>query len=412
MRRNDNGHDNSQAMSWLDLLRFAGGGLRGHGLRTGLSLVGVAIGVCAVVVLTALGEGAKRYVVDQFASLGTNIIIVLPGRTETTGTFGIGGVPNDLTLDDAQAIARSIPHARRVAPLVAGTEELAYGERRRQLAILGTTSEMLEARNLIMGSGEFLPPEEMFRASSVAVLGHKAARELFDARDPLGEVVRIGGWRMRVIGVLAEQGTKMGVNFDDVAMIPVSTGMKMLNRSSLFRIIIQVSAHSDMATAKQQILDLLVERHEEEDVTILTQDAVITTFGDILNTLTLVVAAIGAISLSVAGIGIMNVMLVSISERTREVGLLKAVGASRGQILGAFLAEAAFISTAGGLIGLGLGWLGVRVLIRFFPALPASPPTWAVLSALVVSVSVGIVFGFLPARRATKLDPVAALGHH
>ncbi|MDH3254209.1 MAG: ABC transporter permease, partial [Acidobacteriota bacterium] len=195
MRRNDNGHDNSQAMSWLDLLRFAGGGLRGHGLRTGLSLVGVAIGVCAVVVLTALGEGAKRYVVDQFASLGTNIIIVLPGRTETTGTFGIGGVPNDLTLDDAQAIARSIPHARRVAPLVAGTEELAYGERRRQLAILGTTSEMLEARNLIMGSGEFLPPEEMFRASSVAVLGHKAARELFDARDPLGEVVRIGGWR-------------------------------------------------------------------------------------------------------------------------------------------------------------------------------------------------------------------------
>ena len=408
----DPGSQASQTMSWLDLLRFAAGGLRGHSLRTALSLLGVAIGVAAVIILTALGEGAKRYVVEQFASLGTNIIIVLPGKTETTGSFGIGGVPNDLTLDDAQAIARTIPQATAVAPVTAGTEELSYGERRRQLAVLGTTNQLLTARDLVMGSGEFLPDEEIFRATSVVVLGDKAARELFDERDPIGEVVRVGGWRMRVIGVLAKQGTKMGINFDDVVMIPVQTGMKMLNRSSLFRIIIQVTAHSDMNIAKQQILDLLVDRHEEEDVTILTQDAVITTFGDILNTLTLVVAAIGAISLSVAGIGIMNLMLVSISERTREVGLLKAVGASRGQILGAFLSEAAFISTAGGLIGLAVGWIGVRVLVRVFPALPASPPTWAVITALAISVSVGIIFGFLPARRATLLDPVAALGHH
>jgi putative ABC transport system permease protein len=399
-------------MGWPELLRFASGGLRGHRLRTALSLLGVAIGVSAVVILTALGEGAKRYVVEQFASLGTNIIIVLPGKTETTGTFGIGGVPNDLTLEDTEAIQRSITQAQHVSPIVAGTEELAYGERRRQLAVLGTTSEMKPARNIEIGAGEFLPEEEMFRSSPVVVLGHKAARELFDERDPIGEIVRLGGWRMRVIGVLAEQGTKMGVNFDDVAIIPVQTGMKMLNRSSLFRIIIRVHAHSDMDTAKQQILDLLVERHEEEDVTILTQDAVITTFGDILTTLTLVVAAIGAISLSVAGIGIMNLMLVSISERTREVGLLKAVGASRGQILSAFLCEAAFISTSGGLIGLGIGWLGVKLLVRVFPALPATPPTWAVITAMLVSVGVGIVFGFLPARRATRLDPVTALGHH
>lgn len=402
----------SQSMSWLDLLLFAGGGLRGHHLRTVLSLLGVAIGVSAVIVLTALGEGAKRYVVEQFASLGTNIIIVLPGKTETTGSFGIGGVPNDLTLDDAQAIARTVPQAVHVAPITAGTEELSYRERRRQLAVLGTTSEMMAARDLVMGSGEFLPEEEMHRSTSVAVLGDQAARELFDERNPIGEVVRIGGWRMRVIGVLAKQGTKMGINFDDVVIIPVQTGMKMLNRSSLFRIIVQVTAHSDMNVAKERILDVLIERHEEEDVTILTQDAVITTFGDILDTLTLVVAAIGAISLSVAGIGIMNLMLVSISERTREVGLLKAIGASRGQILGAFLTEAAFISTTGGLIGLGLGWLGVRILVQVFPVLPASPPTWAVIAALVISVSVGIIFGFLPARRATRLDPVTALGHH
>jgi putative ABC transport system permease protein len=399
-------------MSWIDLLRFAGGGLRGHVLRTGLSLLGVAIGVSAVVILTGLGEGAKRYVVDQFASLGTNIVIVLPGKTETTGTFGIGGVPNDLTLDDAQAIARSIPHAEYVAPIVAGTEELSFRERRRQLAVLGSTTEMLPARNLEMERGEFIPRDEMFRASPVVVLGHKAARELFDARNPIGEVVRLGGWRLRVIGVLAQQGTKMGVDFDDIAIIPVQTGMKMFNRSSLFRIVVKVYAHSDMESAKDRILALFIERHQEEDVTILTQDAVITTFGDILTTLTLVVAAIAAISLSVAGIGIMNVMLVSISERTREVGLLKAVGASRGQILGAFLCEAAFISTAGGVIGLGLGLLGVQALVQVFPAFPARPPDWAVVTALGVSIAVGIVFGFLPARRATRLDPVEALGHH
>jgi putative ABC transport system permease protein len=401
----------SHSMSWLEVARFAAGGVKGHGLRTGLSLLGVTIGVTAVIILTALGEGAKRYVIEQFASLGTNLVIVLPGKTETTGSFGIGGVPNDLTLEDAQAIARLVPQARRVAPLVAGTEELSYGERRRQLAVMGTTRSMMEVRDLVVGRGDFLPDEEMFRGSSVAVLGHKAARELFDAQDPIGKVVRIGGWRMRVVGVLAEQGTKLGVNFDDVAIIPVQTGMKMLNRSSLFRIIVQVWAHSDLDAARDRILALLTERHEEEDVTILTQDAVISTFGDILNTLTLVVAAIGAISLSVAGIGIMNVMLVSVSERTREIGLLKAVGASRGQILGAFLTEAAFISSAGGLLGLALGWFAVRVLVGVFPMLPASPPSWAVGAALGVSLGVGLGFGFLPARRATRLDPVAALGH-
>jgi putative ABC transport system permease protein len=398
-------------MSWIDLMKFAGGGIRGHGLRTGLSLLGVTIGVCAVVLLTALGEGARQYVVNQFASLGTNLLIVLPGRTETSGTFGIGGVPNDLTLEDAQAIARLVPQARRVAPVTAGTEELAYGEKRRQLAVLGTTYAMKEARELKVARGEFLPDDEMFRGAPVVVLGHKAAREVFGPTDPLGEMVRVGDWRFRVIGVMAKQGVKLGVDFDDVAIIPVQTGLKMLNRSSLFRIIIQVQAHSDLEIAKERVLDLLIERHEEEDVTILTQDAVVSTFSSILDTLTLVVAAIAAISLSVAGIGIMNVMLVSVSERTREVGLLKAIGASRPQILAAFLMEAAFISASGGLLGLGVGWVLVRLLVGVFPALPASPPGWAVGAALGLSLTVGVVFGFLPARRATRLDPVTALGH-
>jgi putative ABC transport system permease protein len=390
-------------------LRFAAGSLRGHGLRTALSLLGVMIGVSAVVILTALGEGARRYVIDQFAGLGTNLLIVMPGKTETSGSFGIGGVPNDLTLDDARAIERQVRSVRKVAPVTVGTEEVSTGDRRRQMPIFGTTSSYLEIRDLEMTRGEFLPAEEMFRGGNALVLGHKAARELFGAVDPIGTIIRVGGWRFRVIGVLAEGGVNVGVNFDDIAIVPVRTGMRMLNRSSLFRVVTQVHANSDLEIAKQAIVDLITDRHEEEDITILTQDAVVSTFSQILDTLTLVVGAIGAISLSVAGIGIMNVMLVSVSERTSEIGLLKAIGASGPQILAAFLTEATFISAAGGLLGLAVGWLAVVLLVQIYPALPASPPLWAVAAAFGLSVAVGTVFGFLPARRATRLDPVSAL---
>ncbi|MFQ5524881.1 MAG: ABC transporter permease [Thermoanaerobaculia bacterium] len=394
---------------WRDLFRFAGGSLKGHGLRTGLSLLGVSIGVSAVVMLTALGEGARRYVIDQFAGLGTNLLIVMPGKTETSGSFGIGGVPNDLTLDDAQAIERQVRSVYKVAPVTVGTEEISAGDRRRQVPIFGTTRSYLEVRNLEMARGEFLPDEEMFRGGTELVLGYKAARELFGERDPVGQIVRVGGWRFRVIGVLAEGGVNLGINFDDIAIVPVRTGMRMLNRSSLFRVVTQVHAYSDLAIAKQSILELITERHDEEDITILTQDAVVSTFSQILDTLTLVVGAIAAISLSVAGIGIMNVMLVSVSERTREIGLLKAIGASSPQILAAFLTEATFISAAGGLLGLIVGWTAVALLVQVYPALPASPPLWAVGAAMGISVAVGTIFGFLPARRATRLDPVTAL---
>lgn len=402
-------NSDKHSIRWRDLLRFAAGSLRGHGLRTAMSLLGVMIGVSAVVILTALGEGARRYVVDQFAGLGTNLLIVLPGKTETSGSFGIGGVPNDLTLDDALAIEREVRAVRKVAPVTVGTEEISTGDRRRQVLVFGTTRSYLEIRNLEVQRGEFLPAVEMFRGGAEIVLGHKAAHELFGATDPIGAIVRVGGWRFRVIGVLAEGGVNVGVNFDDIAIVPVRTGMRMLNRSSLFRVVTQVHAYSDLEIAKRDILDLIRERHDEEDITVLTQDAVVSTFSQILDTLTLVVGAIAAISLSVAGIGIMNVMLVSVSERTREIGLLKAIGASSPQILAAFLTEATFISASGGILGLGAGWLVVELLVQLYPALPASPPLWAVVAAFGLSVAVGTIFGFLPARRATRLDPVTAL---
>ena len=397
-------------MSLRDILAFAARALRGHRLRTGMSLLGVAIGVAAVVTLTALGEGARRYVVGQFASIGTNLVIVVPGKTETTGGMpGMGSAPNDLTLEDARAILRSVPEVDKASPMVMGTETVAFGERRRQVGLIGSTHEALEVRRLSVSSGRFLPPLEWDRSSPVAVLGQTAARELFPGQDPVGQVVRIGDWRMRVVGVLAPRGQQLGVNMDDVVIVPVATAMKMLNRRSLFRLVLQVRSHADLDRAKERAVRLIAERHGEEDVTAITQDAVLGAFTSILGALTLALAGIASVSLAVAGVGIMNVMLVSVSERTREIGLLKALGAGRRQILLAFLAEAVLISAAGGVLGLAVGWLAVRGLVFLYPALPASPPVWAVVAAFSLSVVVGAIFGVLPARRATRLDPVAAL---
>jgi putative ABC transport system permease protein len=373
-------------------------------------LLGVAIGAAAVVMLTALGEGARRYVTGQFAGLGTNLLIVFPGRTQTTGIPGFGGVAHDLTLADAQAIQRGVPGVVRISPVSMGTETVSHGERRRQLAVLGTNREMLEIRGLAMAQGDFLPESELERGGSVAVLGVTAARELYPGGESaVGQQLRVGEQRMRVIGVLAPRGMHLGLNMDDVAIVPVATGMRLFNRSSLFRVIVQVRSHSELDAARDHTLRLLAERHKEEDVTCLTQESVVSTFSSILSALTMALGAIAAISLSVAGIGIMNVMLVSVSERTTEVGLLKALGAVRGQILGIFLVEAMLLSTTGGLLGLLLGFAVVRVLVEIYPALPASPPLWAVAAALAVSVAAGAVFGVLPARRATRMDPIAAL---
>src|SRR2546426_63928 len=312
-------------MNALDLLRFAWGALKGHRLRTALTLLGMAIGVGAVILLTALGEGARGYVTNEFMALGSNLLIVLPGKTETTGNAPIlGGTTRPLTLEDCEAITRRVPRVRRLAPLSVGSARVGYRERRRQVDVLGATPELLPVR--------------------------------------------------------------------------------------LFRILIEVGAHSEIDAARREVMTVLKERHDgEEDVTVLTQDSVLGAFNRILGALTLALAGIAAISLSVAGIGIMNVMLVSVSERTPEVGLLKALGAPPRQILRVFLVEAVLLSAAGGLLGLLTGYVGSAILSQAFPALPAHPPTWAVIAALVVSLAAGALFGVLPARRAARLDPVVSL---
>jgi putative ABC transport system permease protein len=396
-------------MRLRDLLRFAAGGLRGHRLRTFLSLLGVAIGVASVILLTSLGEGARLYVTSEFASLGSNLLIIIPGKTETKGLAPlVSTAPHDLTLQDAEALVQRVRSIRRVAPLVVGTAAAIAGERRREVTVVGTTRDMLEIRHLKMASGRFLPRDT--RDSAVCVLGAKVQRELFPDQNPLGQLVRIGEWRFRVIGVMASRGTSIGMDLDQVVEIPVETGLRLFNRSGLFRILAEVGANDGLDRAQKAALAVLRERHEgQEDVTILTQDSVLDTFNQILRALTAALAGIAAISLGVAGLGIMNVMLVSVSERTREVGLLKALGVTQSQVVSVFLVEAAILSTAGGAIGLLAGLGAGRFLQRLYPDFPIQPPGWAVVAAVVVSCSVGLIFGILPARNAARLDPVQAL---
>lgn len=395
-------------MNTRDLMAYARGGLRGHRLRTGLSLLGVAIGVAAVVLLTSLGEGARTYVTGEFASLGSNLVILVPGKTETRGAAPfVSTAANDLTLADSDALLHRIPQVRQVAPLALGVAKVRHEERSRETSILGTTFEFAAVRKIEVATGRFLP--EGTTDAPVCVIGTRIQRELFPGINPLGRLIRVGEYRFRVIGVLEPRGLSIGQDLDDVVYVPVETAMRIFNRPSLFRVLIEVASHEEIAATLTKIESVIQDRHGADDVTVVTQDSVLSTFDQILRVLTLALAGIAAISLAVAGIGIMNVMLVSVSERTREIGLLKALGATRQQLAGVFLVEAALVSTTGGVLGVLVGWAGTVVIGRLYPAFPLEPPLWAVLAALFVSLTVGLIFGWLPARNASRLDPVQAL---
>ncbi len=396
-------------MTGGDLVRFAFGALRGHRLRTSLSVAGVAVGIAAVVALTALGEGARAYVVREFSSLGSNLLIVMPGKVETTGAIPFGGVTHDLTIADAMAVARRVRGAVRVAPIAVATEAVHWRDRSRSVPILGVTAAYQQVRHVAVNSGRFLEATMEERGGEELVLGAKVADELFRETNPLGKVVRVGTWRFKVVGVMAPKGRSLGFDFDDLVFIPVTTAMHMFNRTSLFRILVEVSSTGELGPVKRRVIHLLGRRHRADDVTVITQDAVLKAFSSILGVLTLALAGLASVSLSVAGVGIMNVMLVAVSERRQEIGLLKALGATNGQVLGAFLAEAVVLSTVGGLLGLASGAAGVRIFVAVYPAFPASPPVWSIGAAMGVAIAVGVGFGVWPARRATRLDPVTAL---
>ncbi len=395
-----------------DTLRFATRAATAYPLRTALMMLAMSIGVAAVVVLTALGDGARRYVVNEFAALGANLLIVLPGRTETggvnPGSF-VTSTPRELTNDDAAALLR-LPLVQRVAPLAVGNSEVAAAGRLREVMVVGTSTDFLVLRGLHLSQGSFLPREDFGRASAVAVIGDTIRRELFGNQGALGRMIRIGDHRLRVIGVLAPAGRGLGMTTDELVLVPVATAQAMFDTNGLFRIFVEARSRDALPAAQGQIEALLRARRDGElDITVITQDAVLGTFDRILGALTLAVAGIAAISLAVAGILVMNVMLVAVTQRTTEIGLLKALGAGTATIRTAFLTEAALLSLAGALAGFALGHAGAWGVRLAWPVLPAWPPDWAVLAALATALGTGILFGTLPARRAARLDPVQAL---
>jgi putative ABC transport system permease protein len=400
-------------MKTLDAAHFALDSLRGYPTRTGLMLLAMAIGVASVLVLTSLGEAARRYVLNEFASLGTNLVIVLPGRSETSGgdmaATMAGGTTRDLTLGDMQALTRS-SRIRYVAPIVVGSAPVSHEGLSREVPILGSTAEMLLIRHWEMAQGHFLPEGEVDRGTPVAVLGLKLKHELFGADRAIGEWVRIGDRRFRVIGVLASEGRSIGVDVEDVAIIPVATALQIFNSNTLFRILVEARDRAMIPAVIAHVEQTIRDRHQgERDVTVITQDAVLATFDKILQALTLTVAGIAAISLAVAGILIMNVMLVAVSQRTTEIGLLKALGAPGRQIVSLFLMEAALLSALGAGLGLLVGQLGSLAIGYFYPVLPVGAPWWAFLAAIGVALGTGLLFSLLPAKRAARLDPVQAL---
>jgi putative ABC transport system permease protein len=399
-------------MKVTDTLQFASGSLRGSPARTLLMMLAMSIGVAAVVVLTALGEGARRYVVDQFSSLGTNLVIVLPGRTETAGIgpgLVSGQTPREISLDDAQALLRSRA-IKRIAPLTVGSATLSRGALNREVVVLGSTSDLLEVRHMGMAIGRFLPAGDIHESASVCVLGNQMKRELFGNEQAVGQWVRLGDRRFRVIGVLSSQGESMGMRTDELVIIPVASSHQLFNTSGLFRILIEAKSRDSIEQVTHDAEAIMVERHGgERDVTVITQDAVLQTFDRILTALTMAVGGIAAISLAVAGVLIMNVMLIAVAQRVKEIGLLKALGAPGKQIRMLFFAEAALLSGIGSVAGLALGYAGSAIIGQIYPSLPVSPPWWAVIAACVTALGTGILFSVWPARRAARLDPVAAL---
>lgn len=394
-----------------DILIQSGRAIKMQPLRATLIVLAMSIGVASVNILTALGDSARNYVVREFESLGTHLVIVLPGRNETTGGHPpiFGETPRDLTLDDAEALQKS-RNIAAIAPISIGSAPLSVGGLEREANIMGSTHALRRVRHLSVGQGRFLPNTDADKEVPVCVIGQTIREELFPRQQAIGKWLRINDRRFRVIGVLAKEGQSIGVGFDEVVIIPVASALSLFDNHSLFRILVETHSEQAMHRAVDEIRQIIKTRHEgEDDVTLVTQDSVVNTFDKILKALTLTVTGIAAISLSVAGVLVMNVMLVSVSQRTSEIGLLKALGATQQQLHALFLTEAALLSLAGAVFGSVIGRMGLAILQWKYPNFPLTLPAWAWFSAVMVALATGLIFGVLPARKAARLDPVAAL---
>ncbi len=396
-------------MLLADSLRLAVRAVTAQRLRSFLTLLGIAVGIAAVILLTSIGEGIHRFVLGEFTQFGTNVISAAPGKTKTGGsTSGLPSSARPLSIEDARALEH-LPHVVAVTPNVRGNAEVEGNGRTRRTLIYGVNAKLPLIFRSTVQSGQFLPPDDESSARAFVVLGSKLRTELFGSDNPLGQRLRIGGLHFRVIGVLAPKGQFLGIDLDDTAFIPTARAQELFNREGVDEINIAAEEGIPAGIVAAAIKQRLIARHGREDFTVISQEEMLKTLSNILNVLTMAVGALGGISLLVGGVGIVTIMTIAVTERTGEIGLLVALGARRRSILLLFLGEAVALSAIGGLLGLLLG-IGLAQTIHFaVPALPVHTPLSFVVLAEGIAISIGLAAGVLPARRAALLDPVDAL---
>lgn len=373
-------------------------------------LLVVSLGAGSVVLLTGLGEGARLFVAGEFSALGTDTLTVLPGRQDTTGGMPpiMGTAPRDITLDDAEAL-RQLPGIVAVAPIVIGASTVSVAALQRDGIVIGTTADYFRIRNMEPVRGSTFPERAASELPPVALLGPTMARELFPGSDPTGAWLRIGDRRFRVVGVLGETRS-FGMDLGDAVFVPVNHAQQLYDANGMFRVIAQVDSGVSRTRVASRMKELLQARHDgEEDVTITSPDAMLKSLDAILGIMTIAVAGIAGISLLVAGILIMNVTLIAVTQRTAEIGLLKALGAPAGTVRSIFLTEALLMTLAGGIAGVLAGEALLLAGRHLWPSIPFAAPWASVLAALLVSLLAGLVFALVPANRAARLDPVLAL---
>ncbi len=396
-------------MGTRDQLQFIVSSIRAKRLQSFLTGLGIAVGIAAVILLTSMGEGLQRFVVAEFTQFGSNLIAVNPGKVTTMGTtLGILGSERLLTLDDCEAL-RHLPQAEAVVPMVQGNVEVKAEGRTRRITLYGVGAEMDRAFRMQVGSGRFLPPDDPRLARPFVVLGDKVAHELFPNDNPLGRRMQIGNQPARVLGVMEHKGQVLGFDMDDTVYIPAVRALDLFDREGLMEIDVLYRDGHEASEVVAAIKRILVNRHGQEDFTITTQQQMLDVLGSVLSMLTVAVGALGGISLLVGSVGIFTIMTIAVRERTAEIGLLRAVGASRQQILLLFLLEGTVLAGLGGTAGLAVGFSLASLIHALVPLLPVHTPWSFVIFAELLSMLIGIIAGIIPARQAARLDPVEAL---
>lgn len=396
-------------MHYADLISLSYRTVISHKLRSSLTALGLIIGIAAVIILTSIGRGIHTFVLAEFTQFGTNLIGVHPGKITTFGVSGASiSTVRPLVIADAISLSK-LENIIAVSPMIQGNARAEAGEKQRRTNVLGVGSALPVIWKIKVISGRFLPKGEESNPRAFAVLGDKLATELFGTASPLGQRIRIGSDRFRVIGVMEKKGQILGFDMDDTIYIPSVKAMELFNRESLMEIDLLYKSNTAIANVQNAIKRTLIARHGREDFTIITQNQMLKSMDSILNILTLAVAALGGISLVVGSVGIMTIMTIAVSERISEIGLLRAVGAERKTIFQLFLCEALALSAAGGLCGVLLGIIIVWILDAALPALPVELAWAYIIAAFIVSLLIGIAAGVTPAMKAARLEPLEAL---